>query len=132
MPFTRIALPAGKGPDFQQALSRILHQTLVDTFDVPQDDCFQLFDEYATGLRVFPRHYLGGPRSEAFIWFHITAGRPRSTEQKGHFYQQLARRLFTELAVRPEDVMVTLTFSQPEDWSFANGTLFHWPTETPQ
>ncbi|MBK0001164.1 tautomerase family protein [Erwinia sp. S38] len=131
MPFTRIALPAGKTAAFRQTLSTLLHQTLVDFFDVPQDDCFQLFDEYAPGLRVFPRHYLGGPRSEGFIWFHITAGRPRSVEQKHLFYQNLARRLSAELAVRPEDVMITLSFSQPEDWSFANGNPFNWPQEQP-
>ncbi|MEJ4046387.1 tautomerase family protein [Erwinia sp. SLM-02] len=131
MPFTRIALPAGKTTAFRQVLSTLLHQTLVDFFDVPQDDCFQLFDEYAPGLRVFPPHYLGGPRSEGFIWFHITAGRPRSVDRKHQFYQHLARRLSTELGVRPEDVMITLSFTQPEDWSFASGSPFHWPQEKP-
>lgn len=131
MPFTRIALPSGKTAAFRQMLSTLLHQTLVDFFDVPQDDCFQLFDEYAPGLRVFPRDYLGGPRSEGFIWFHITAGRARSVEQKHQFYLHLSLRLSTELQVRPEDVMVTLSFSQPEDWSFANGSPFSWPQEKP-
>ncbi|MFG1173739.1 tautomerase family protein [Erwiniaceae bacterium CAU 1747] len=132
MPFSRIALPAGKTVDFRQRLSTLLHQTLVDFFDVPQDDCFQLFDEYAPGLRVFSRDYLGGPRSEGFIWFHITAGRPRSTEQKHLFYQQLSQRLSTELQVRPEDVMITLSFSQPEDWSFASGSPFNLTQEKSQ
>lgn len=131
MPFTRIALPAGKTAAFRQTLSTLLHQTLVDFFDVPQDDCFQLFDEYAPGLRVFARNYLGGPRSDEFIWFHITAGRPRSVEQKHRFYLHLSQRLSTKLQVRPEDVMVTLSFSQPEDWSFASGNSFSWPQEKP-
>ncbi|HBH66657.1 MAG TPA: tautomerase family protein [Erwinia persicina] len=129
MPFSRIALPVGTTSDFRTGLSEILHRTLVDFFDVPPDDCFQLLDEYAPEQRVFPRHYLGGPRSEGFIWFHITAGRPRSVEQKQQFYHHLAHRLSSELAVRPEDVMVTLSFTQPEDWSFACGNAFHWPAE---
>jgi len=125
MPFTRIALPAGTSAGFQQKLSTILQQTLVAEFDVPKDDCFQLLDEHAPAQRVFARHYLGGPRSDGFIWFSITAGRPRSTLQKQRFYQRLAERLYDELAVRPQDVMVTLTFTQPEDWSFAHGEMFN-------
>ena len=125
MPFTRIALPAGTSAEFQQRLSTILQQTLVAEFDVPEDDCFQLLDEHAPAQRVFDRHYLGGPRSASFIWFSITAGRPRSTLQKQRFYQRLAERLCDELAVRPQDVMVTLTFTRPEDGSFANGEMFN-------
>jgi len=132
MPFTRIALPAGETAEFHQSLSAILHQTLVDFFDVPQEDRFQLLDEYMPGLRVYSRDYLGGPRSEGFIWFHIAAGRARSVEQKQRFYRHLAQRLEASLSVRPEDVMITLTFNQPEDWSFANGDAFHWPAESVQ
>ncbi|QUG77103.1 tautomerase family protein [Erwinia sp. E602] len=127
MPFTRIALPAGTSAAFQQQLSTILQQTLVAEFDVPPDDCFQLLDEHAPAQRVFDRHYQGGPRSDGFIWFSITAGRPRSTQQKQRFYRRLAERLAHELAVRPQDVMVTLSFTQPEDWSFASGEMFSWP-----
>lgn len=125
MPFSRIALQAGTGSAFRQSLSEILHATLVEFFAVPVDDCFQLFDEYPPGRRVFPRFYQGGPRSDNFIWIHITAGKPRSTEQKRQLYSQLSQRLHAALAIRPEDLMVTLSFTQPEDWSFANGTLFY-------
>ena len=121
MPFTRIALPGGKNAAFRQTLSTLLHQTLVDFFDVPQDDCFQLFDEYAPGLRVFPRHYPGGPRSEGFLWSLTTAGRPRSVVQTPRFYRPPSHRLSSQLQGRPEDVTVTSTSSPPDAWSFATG-----------
>jgi phenylpyruvate tautomerase PptA (4-oxalocrotonate tautomerase family) len=121
MPFTRISLLKGKPPEYLSAVSDSLHKALVEAFDVPPDDRFQLIHQHAPGELVFDRGYLGGPRSDDFVLFAITAGRPRSAEVKQVFYKRLVALLAEAPGVRPEDVMVVVTTTDPEDWSFSGG-----------
>jgi phenylpyruvate tautomerase PptA (4-oxalocrotonate tautomerase family) len=121
MPFTRISLLQGKPPDYLSAVSDSLHKALVEAFDVPPDDRFQLIHQHAPGELVFDRAYLGGPRSDDFILFAVTAGRPRSAEVKQAFYRRLVALLSESAGLRPEDVMVVITTTSPEDWSFSGG-----------
>ncbi|MCS2147981.1 tautomerase family protein [Scandinavium manionii] len=54
----------------------------------------------------------------------MTAGNPRSTEQKRRFYRALSEGLSAKVGISPEDVMVTIQFNQAEDWSFSRGEQF--------
>lgn len=121
MPFTRISLLRGKSPSYLQALSDSLHEALVESFEVPADDRFQAIHQHEPGELVFDRHYLGGPRSDDFVLFAITAGKPRTTEVRKRFYRRLIERLADAPGLRPEDVMVIITTTQRDEWSFANG-----------
>lgn len=119
MPFTRIALQRGKSSAYLQMLSATLHQALVEAFEVPPDDKFQVIDQYAPGELIYDPHYLGGPRSENYVLFYITVGKARDAATKQGFYQRLASLLQQNLQLRPEDVMVIVVTSQLEDWSFS-------------
>ena len=121
MPLTRISLAKGKSPEHLRGLSDGLHQALVEAFDVPPDDRFQIIHQHEPGELVFDRHYLGGPRSDDFVLFHIIAGRLRSTGTKATFYRCLVERLAEAPGIRPEDVMVVISTTQLDDWSFADG-----------
>ena len=121
MPLTRISLARGKSPDDLRALSDSLQRALVETFDVPPDDRFQIIHQHEPGELVFDRHYLGGPRSDDFVLFQVTAGRPRSTATKTAFYRCLVERLAEAPGLRPGDVMVVISTTQLDDWSFAGG-----------
>lgn len=121
MPFTRISLLRGKSPEYLSAVSDNLQRALIEAFDVPAADRFQLIHQHAPGELVFDRDYLGGPRSDDFILFAVTAGRPRSAEVKQAFYKRLVALLAEAPGVRPEDVMVVITTTNPEDWSFSAG-----------
>lgn len=120
-PFARISLHAGQPPAFLCALSDSLHQAMVEAFDVPADDRFHVFHPHAPGELVFDRSYLGGPRGDGFVLIAITAGKARSADTKRRFYRRLAERLATSPGIAPRDVMVVITTTQAEDWSFANG-----------
>lgn len=60
MPFSRIALLHGKSADYLQTLSDSLHQALVEAFEVPPTDKFQVIDQYRPGELIYDRDYLGG------------------------------------------------------------------------
>lgn len=121
MPFTRISLIKGKSPEYLAALSDSLDKALVGAFDVPPGDRFQAIHQHEPGELVFDRRYLGGPRSDDFVLFEITAGRPRSAQTKQTFYRRLTTLLALAPGVRPEDVMVIIATTGPEDWSFSGG-----------
>lgn len=121
MPFARISLHRGKPRDYLQRLSEAVHQALVEAFEVPPDDCFQVIHQHDPGELIFNAHYLGGPRSDDYLLVVITAGRPRTVDTKRHFYQALVQRLEHSLGLDPEDVMVVISSTEAQDWSFAGG-----------
>jgi len=121
MPFARISLLKGKSPDYLRALSDSVYQAMVDNFDVPADDRFQVIHQHEPGELVFDRHYMGGPRSDDYVLICITAGKPRSTPVKQAFYKRLVTLLEQAPGIRPQDVMVIITTTQSEDWSFSGG-----------
>lgn len=124
MPISRISLLRGKSDDYLRALSDGLHLALVETFEVPPEDRFQLIDQHeAQEMRIAP-HYMGGPRSADFVLIHIVAGRARSAATKQAFYRRLVSLLAQAPGLRPQDVMIVLQTTQAEDWSFGAGEQF--------
>ncbi|WP_191488452.1 tautomerase family protein [Pseudomonas sp. FEN] len=121
MPFARISLLRGKSPEYLRQLSEGLHEALVENFEVPAADCFQVIHQHEVGELVFDSHYLGGPRSADFVLIAITAGRSRDTATKQRFYRRLVERLSTAPGIDPEDVMVVISTTQADEWSFAGG-----------
>ena len=129
MPFTRISMNKGRPAGQVRAISDALHQALVEAFDVPAGDRFQAIHQHEPGELVFDRDYLGGPRSDAFVLFAVTAGRPRTAAVKAAFYARLVA-LLHEVGLRPEDVMVVITTTTMEEWSFASGIQAQpWPDQ---
>lgn len=129
MPMARISLLAGRDPAWLRTLSAQVHRALVDAFEVPADDCFQVIHQHAPGELVFDLHYLGGPRSDGFVLIAINAGRVRSVPTRRAFYACLVRYLAEAPGVDPEDVMVIVTASSAEDWSFGGGRAGIGPAE---
>lgn len=123
MPLARISLLRGRSAEALDALSAGVHAALVEHFEVPAGDRFQVIEQLAPGELVFDRDYLGGPRSNRFVLVAITAGRQRSAAVKQRFYQGLTRRLADAPGIDPEDVMVVISTGAPEDWSFGGGRV---------
>lgn len=121
MPYTRISLMKGKSTGYIRALSNNLHRAFVETFDVPAEDRFQIFHQLTPDEFVFDRDYLCGPRSDDYVLIAITAGRPRDTQTKKVFYQRLTDLLEQEPGIRRQDVMVVISTTEADEWSFGNG-----------
>lgn len=121
MPYARISLLKGKDADYVRRLADSVHESLVKSFEVPADDRFQVVHQHEAGELIFDRHYMGGPRSTDYVLVAVTAGRMRSTRVKQDFYKDLVARLSASPGVRPEDVMVVITTTQADEWSFGAG-----------
>ncbi len=123
MPFTRITLRQRYNEAALHQISMLLQQALVEEFDVPEHDCFQVIEMLPASQRVFDRHYLSGGRSDNFVLFQVTAGRPRSRQHKQRFYHALCVTLQAEMAIDPDDVMIIIQFNSTEEWSFSGGQM---------
>jgi 4-oxalocrotonate tautomerase len=121
VPLVRIDLIEGKSEQYRAQVSVIVYQTLVDVFNVPEQDLFQVITEHAKASQPFDRDYLGVHRSDACIFFQITLNSGRSTELKQYFYKTLADRLHEGVNIRKEDVLINLLEVPKENWSFGNG-----------
>lgn len=127
MPFTHISLLRGHSPEYIKALSESLHQALVETFEVPSNDRFQAIHQHEPYELIFDPHYLGGlkPRSKHFVLFNIIAGKIRNHATKQRFCERLVERLATSPGLQKEDVMIIISTTQSDDWSFSNGHIFN-------
>ncbi|KRE70716.1 tautomerase family protein [Paenibacillus sp. Soil750] len=102
-------------------ISRIIGSELVEYFNVPEDDVFQVFHSHKEGEFYYSPSYLGVERSDGLLYIQITLKSGRTTSQKKGFYSALAEQLSNELPMRNEDVFVVLVDNEFEDWSFGNG-----------
>lgn len=121
MPFVRISILRGKSRDYLEILAGEIHQAMVETFNVPPADRFQIIHQMEPGELIFDRNYLAGPRSDDYVLVHITVGKPRSAEVKKAFYARMAERLEQSIGLKPADLMIVISTSAPEDWSFGDG-----------
>lgn len=121
MPFARISLRKGKSPDYLRTLSDNLHRALVEAFEVPQADRFQIIEQLDPEALIYDRGYFSGERSDDFVLIAITAGRPRSTAVKQQFYRHAVQLLTRARGLRPDDVMIVITTTERDGWSFSNG-----------
>lgn len=129
MPMARISLLKGKPQSYVKALSDGVHRAMVEAFDVPLDDRFQVIHQHELEELVFDRNYMGGPRSDNYVLICITIGKPRSTAMKEAFYRRLTEVLVESPGIRPEDVMVVVNMTGFDGWSFSGGVVSLFPQQ---
>ncbi|SDD66354.1 tautomerase family protein [Paraburkholderia lycopersici] len=121
MPFSRIAVRAGKPAPYRKALMRGVHLALREVFKVPEDDLFMIVTEHEADNFAFGRHYLGIERSDDLVMIQIAVSNTRGQDQKTALFAQIAENLARDPGVRREDVFINLVDVARENWSFGNG-----------
>lgn len=121
MPFIRISLLKGKSPQYIRAISDGVHRALMDAYNAPADDRFQVIDQHERDQFIYDADYLGIHRTDDLVFIHIIAGNWRDTATKKALYKAIADRLSENPGLRREDVLVFLTSNQRDEWSFGNG-----------
>lgn len=122
MPLVRISHTAIKPASYITALSQGVHRAMVETFNVPADDFFQIVTEHTAGTGlVGPQAFLGIQHKPDMVFVQITCAEGRSTEQKKALYMRIVDTLHADAGVRREDVIINLIETKRENWSFGNG-----------
>jgi 4-oxalocrotonate tautomerase len=122
MPLVRISHTTNKSDAFAPALSRGVHLALVEIFNVPDDDLFQVVTEHVAGAGLFgPGRFLGIEHSRDLVFVQITCAEGRTVDQKKALYVRIVEKLSDVPGVRKEDIIINLVETKRENWSFGNG-----------
>ena len=121
MPFVRVSLKKGKETGFKKAISNSIHQALVDTFRIPEDDLFQIIAEFDEENVIYPSSYMGINHTSDIIYIVIIAKAGRSTEMKKSLYKSIVSNISKSTNHNKSDILITLTENALENWSFGNG-----------
>lgn len=120
MPLLRFDLIEGRSPSELQTLLDAAHEAMLEAFQVPPGDRYQLVHEHPAAHMVVEDTGLGIPRTDRRVVVQVTT-RPRSREMKEAFYRLLCERLQERCGVAPSDVVVSMVSNTDDDWSFGHG-----------
>lgn len=120
MPLVRFDILEGRTDAQIQALLDAAHRAVVEAFEVPEDDRYQIVSEHKPGRLVALDTGLGITRTSNVTIVSVVS-RPRSDEARQHFYTVLCRELRDACDIEPSDVIVSLTTNSDTDWSFGHG-----------
>jgi phenylpyruvate tautomerase PptA (4-oxalocrotonate tautomerase family) len=121
MPLVRIDLPKGKTAAFAKAVSQGIQAALVETFNVPRHDLFQVITSGPDTQIVHATSYLGIAYSQDLTVIQLTVSDTRSIEQKKRLFATIAENLARDPGLRPDDIFINLVEVQKENWSFGRG-----------
>src|SRR5699024_2814308 len=124
MPFVRISLPNTCSQATKDNISIAVHQSLIEEFNIPEDDYFHVIEELKEQQIKFPNNYLGINHTSDIIYIQIIAGKGRTLEQKRRLYREIAMQITNTTSITKNNIIITLLENNGmEDWSFGNGEI---------
>ena len=121
MPLVRIDLPASTSATEAAAVSRAVHQSLVDVFNVPQDDLFHVVGRRPPGEIVCTPSYLGVEHSDKVVVVQAFVSPGRTVGQKEALFARIAADVSRETGFAAADVITNLVETVRDNWSFGSG-----------
>ena len=122
MPLVRIDLPNGKTANDRKAISDGVQAALVETFNVPKDDRFQVITSHAPQTEiVHAPSYMGIEYSQDLTLIQLTVSDTRTIDQKKRLFAKIAENLARNPGLRPDDIFINLVEVKKENWSFGRG-----------
>ncbi|MBX8569852.1 tautomerase family protein [Pseudomonas cichorii] len=120
MPLLKIDVVKGRSEEALVTLLDTLHDAMVEAFQVPPRDRYQILNEHEPSRLVIQDTGLGFTRTHNVVV--ITAvSRPRSAQMKQKFYELVVQGLELNCGISPQDVMISIVINSDEDWSFGLG-----------
>lgn len=120
MPLLRFDVIKGRDEKALKALLDTAHEAMLEAFEVPASDRYQIVHQHEPNELVVEDTGLGLSRSDNLVMISIVS-KPRTQHQKERLYALLAERLESECGISPQDLMVSITENGDADWSFGMG-----------
>jgi phenylpyruvate tautomerase PptA (4-oxalocrotonate tautomerase family) len=120
MPLIKIDMIEGRSDAEVSTLLDAAHRAMVNAFEVPERDRFQIVNEHPANRMIVQDVGLDIPRTRNVVVVSITS-RPRTEASKVKFYELLTRELQQHCGIDPSDVMVSIVINSDADWSFGHG-----------
>ncbi|WP_242142921.1 MULTISPECIES: tautomerase family protein [unclassified Bacillus cereus group] len=125
MPFVNVYYPKGllKKEELKK-VSNSIHHSLIEHFEVPKNDYFQMFFPYLSNQFFYDPYYLlegEKKRTENMIYVSITCGPERTINQKKRLYQSISKAISNHINISTTDIFIVLNETSAENWSFGQG-----------
>jgi len=120
MPLVRIDLNEGRSDDEIKTIMDTIQDCVVDAFNVPKNDRYQIVTEHKLGRMVLLDTGLGFERSEDAIVIQVFTS-PRATVMKTQFYKHVTEQLGNAIGLSPKDILISVITNTDVDWSFGFG-----------
>ena len=120
MPLLYIELIEGRTPAEVQTLLDAVHAAVVEAFEVPERDRYQVVRSHPAHEVIAQDTGLGISRSSRLVIVQMVSRR-RDRMQKERFYALLSHNLAHSCGVDPCDLIVAITENDDADWSFGHG-----------
>ncbi len=121
MPLVRITLPASVSSTNQAEISNSVHEAMVETFNVPLADKFQIISRHPANDLICTEEFLGVKHSKDVLMIQITCSFGRSVEVKKSLYLSIASKIADRTSFSKSDVFINLVETVKENWSFGDG-----------
>jgi len=120
VPLINIDVIRGRSPEQLRDLLDAIHDAMVEAFEVPETDRYQIVTQHDPDEVVAHDTGLGFTRTAELVIVRMTS-RARSEPAKQRLYQLLADQLQQRCGLDRHDLIVTITENGPADWSFGGG-----------
>lgn len=120
MPLVRFDLIEGRDELALKKLLDAAHLAMVQAFEVPERDRYQIVTQHPAREMVIEDTGLGFERSKDVVVISVTS-KQRTEEQKQRFYQLMVQELGEHCGIEPNDIMISIVTNGAADWSFGFG-----------
>ncbi len=116
MPLVKIEIRKGYSSEYKKAILDGVHQALVKSFKIPDNDRFQRIYELDKGDFECPPD-----RSDAMTLIQITIFPGRSFKAKKELYKNIVKNLGDNPCIEGHDILIILLEPPMENWSVSGG-----------
>lgn len=121
MPLVNIYLPENYSKELKKTISLSVHESLMEMFNIPEDDYFQVIHSVSVENLIFPDCYLGISHTPDLIYVQIICGPGRTKEMKKSLYSLISQKVSERTHVLSNDIIIVLNETSLENWSFGQG-----------
>ena len=111
MPLVRIEIIKGKSAEYKAALLQTVHEALVQTLSIEDDDRYQRL--YELDEDCFERRKA---KTDKFTMIELTLFPGRSKELKGNVIHEITRLLGENLGIAATDIIIIINEPPLENW----------------
>ena len=123
MPFVHTYVHANTLPDRRARIVDAIHQALVSSIGMPEDELFNLVHAYEPENFYYSRSFNGIERSDHLVVVEITLRRGRSDAMKKDLYNAIAQNISQASGQSTRDVFIFMHENDYSDWSVGQGTF---------
>jgi phenylpyruvate tautomerase PptA (4-oxalocrotonate tautomerase family) len=123
MPFIHTHVHAGTSVEKRAMIVDAIHQALVSSIGMPDDELFNMVHAYDPANFHFSRSFNGIARSDDLVVVEITLRRGRSDAMKKELYRAIAQNINQASGHSTGDVFIFMHENDYSDWSVGHGTF---------